>query len=348
MITTRNLSILAVVLIALFGISLLQKSGHEKSTSRSSVTELVATGLTADDLDRITIGYGSDSEAVVLVRTPAGWVVETAWNAAASQQRIDALVRNLTGLTGEFRSDSAEVLADYGLDGAGSVTVRATGTDGATAIALDVGRKPERYPGNFVRRPDDNRVFVSQKNVLSQLGIYGDPELPQSRFFLELQAVQEDRLAVDRIVVQGVDFAWDLAKEFAAAAPVPDAPDSAAAAPGIDRNTWEWQATTGSGPALAKSKVDAVLNALVAIRATDLVDPGADAAVYGLANPGRRAELHLQDGSAIVLEFGDDRAAAEGVPAGTYMRRVGEPTVWVVTEYAMKNIFKPLAELQAE
>jgi len=345
MIKTKNLMILGVALIVLLGISLMQKSEHEKATSQSSVSLLVADGFVPADLSRISLGFGSQTEAVVLSNTPTGWVVDTAWQAKANLPRIETLVRNLTGLTGEFRSDSAEVLADYGLDPDNSLQIRATNPGGELVITLDVGRKPERATGNFVRQPDNDKVFVSQKNLLSQMGIYGEPAAPQNRFFLELQAMQEDRLEVDRMVVDSGTERLELLKIFAVE---PAAAGAADSLPSIDRNTWEWRLVGEPEAALAKTKVDAVLNSLVAIRANDLVDPQVEAATYGLAEPERRAELHLQDGRQLVLNFGDDRPAVDGAPAGTYLRLAGQSTVWVVTEYAVKNIFKGLDDLKPE
>jgi hypothetical protein len=343
MIKTGNLVILAVALVALLGVSLVQKNTHRSATNQSSLTELVAPGLVSDDLIRITLGFGDQDEAVVLGNTPTGWTVDTAWQAKASPPRIEALVSSLAGLGGEYRSASADVLDDYGLGAGSALRIRAFNPAGETVVALDVGNKPEGAQGNFVRKPDSDKVYVSQTSLLSQVGIYGNPEAPASRYFVDLQAVQVDRLDVDRIVVtdggQTLDLVKVLAEEPAAA------PDSL---PTHDRNTWEWQLAGRSATALAKTKVDALLNTAVAIRANDLVDPGADLATYGLAAPGRRLELHLQDTRVVTLNFGDSRAAAGQVPAGTFMQVDGERTVWVVTEYAMKNLFKTLAELQPE
>lgn len=345
MLKTKNLVILGVALVVLLGISFMQKSSHKKATSQSSVAELIATGFVPADLSHITLGYGGGEHAVVLVNTPTGWVVDTAWNAKANLPRIETLVRNLTGLTGEYRSDSAEVLADYGLDTANSVTIRAYNPAGDVVIAMDVGRKPERYPGNFVRSPDNNKVYVSQKNLLSQVGLYDGPAAPASRFFLDLQAMQEDRLEVDRIIVDSGVERLELLKVFAQNPVVEGAEDAPVT---FDRNTWEWRLAGEQGADLAKTKVDQVLNSMVAIRASDLVDPGADLAEYGLVGDTRRAELHLQDGRKIVLNFGSDREVNGSAPAGTYLQVAGDNTVWVVTDYAMKNIFKSLADLHPE
>ncbi len=345
MIKTKNLMILGVALVVLLGINLMQKSDHKKATSQSSVAELVASGFVPDDLNSITVGYGQNDPSVVLNNTPTGWVVDTAWNAKANLARVETLVRNLTGLTGEYRSDSAEVLADYGLGADNAVVIRAYNPAGEIAFALDVGHKPERYPGNFVRQPDNNKVYVSQKNLLSHLGIYDKPEAPESRYFLELQALQEDRLDVDRMVIDRGDQRLELLKIFAQD-PVTEGAEDAPAT--FDRNTWEWRLAGEQSAAVAKTKVDAVLNSLVAIRANDLVDPSVDPATYGLIGDARKAELTLQDGRTLVMVFGNDREAEGTAPAGTYMQLAGEQTVWVVTEYVMTNIFKDLDELLPE
>ncbi len=345
MIKTRNLAIIGVVLLVLLGVSFMQKSGHKKATSQSSVAAIVAEGIVPADLSRITIGYGTTPEVVVLSNNPTGWTIDTAWHAKANLARIETLVRNVSGLVGEYRSDNAEVLGDYGLGADGAIQIRATNPAGEVVIALDVGHKPERYPGNFVRHPDNNKVYVSQKNLLAEVGLYDGPELPQNRYFLELQALQEDRLEVDRMAITGENGRLEFVKEFAMEAP---AAEETEAAPVFDRNTWEWTLAGGTNTVLAKTKVDAVLNSLVAVRAADLVDPKADLAAYGLAETSRRASLQMQDGREIVLTFGHDREAIADAPAGTYMQLGDDATVWVVTEYAMKNIFKGLDELKPE
>ena len=345
MIKTKNLVILGVALVVLLGVSLMQKSGHKKATNQSSVVELVATGIVPDDLSRITIGFGADSEAVALSNSPVGWLVDTAWGAKANLVRIEALVSALTGLGGEYRSDNADVLPDYGLGEQNAITIRAFDPAGETVIALNVGLKPEGGQGNFVHQPQSNKVYISLKNLLSPLGIYDKPEVPQSRFFLELQALQQDRLEIDRMIVTNNGQQLEFLKIFAQQ----ETPEGAEDAPlTFDRNTWEWRLAGDNSVPLAKTKVDAVLNSMVAIRATDLADPKADLATYGLDATDRRVEMYLQDGRVLKLNFGDDRPALNSAPAGTFMQMEGDSTVWIVTEYAITNIFKGLADLQPD
>lgn len=337
MLKTKNLVVLAIILVVLAGINFLQKSNHRKSTSGSALATVLEGDFAQEALGRITLGFGPDAEQVVLTSTPAGWQVDTAYHAAASSQRIDTLLRGLSNLAGEYRSDKAGVLEQYGLDEASSVKIRAYDKAGQPVLALDVGKTPEGVAGNFVRLPDSNRVYLTQKGVLGNLGLYGPPAAPESKYFLELQAVKEDRLDIDRIVLKDGDGTLDLVKEFAAE-PVPeDAPEGTE--PGVDRLTWEWLVNLDNETLLAKTKVDGLLGAVVSIRANDVADPAAPAADYGLEPPVRTATLFRQDGSQVVLEFGSSRPAEGNVTAGTYMRVAGEPEVWLVTDYTTRNIF---------
>lgn len=353
MIKNRNLLILAVVLVVLLGISLLQKADHTKSTNRSSTVKVVTGTFTADQLDRITLGQGTEAEIVDLISTPTGWVVASSWDTPANPTRIEGLLRNLSDLSGEFRSDSEAVLADYGLSEEEAVKVRAYDKEGNLAIAVDIGGKPERFPGNFLKRPGENAVYLSQVNLLAQMGLYDGPGAPAGKHFLELQAVKEDRLDVEKIILHDDGQILELVKEFAEAVTVPG-PDSVApegagegteAEPALDRTTWEWKLTAPHTKALAKTKADGVLGSMVTIRAIDVEDPSGDLAALGLANPARSATLFREDGSELTVEFGDTREAVDDLQAGTWMKVRGQPTIWVVNEYTVKNIFKTEEDL---
>ncbi|MBK8166761.1 MAG: DUF4340 domain-containing protein [bacterium] len=343
MVTRRTLAILAVVVVVLVGISAVQKLGHRRATSRAASSVLVEGTYTAESVGRLELGRGAETRAVVLASGPDGWRVETAWSARASRERIDALLSALGDLHGEYRSDSRDVLGDYGLDDEAAVTIRAFGRDGQPLFGLDVGGRPQGGAGNFVRRPGADEVYLTTAGILAQLGIYGEPTLPSSRHFLDLQAVKEERVAVDAIRLREATGTREYRKVFSP----PAAADSASVA--AVRNTWEWQAAPGTrGPTPAKTKVDAVLGSLVSVRAADLGDPAAPASAYGLDAPLREATLVMADGREVVLEFGADRPAEGDKPGGTWLRVRGDPSIWVATEYTMKNVFKSADELKAD
>ena len=138
--------------------------------------------------------------------------------------------------------------------------------------------------GSICRVPGSSAVYLSEKGVLGNLGIYGPPAAPTSKYFLDLQAVKVDRLDVDRIVLVDGDTTVDLVKEFAAE-PVPEGSPEGTE-PGVDRMTWEWKLGNGKDAALAKTKVDGLLGSVVSIRAGDVADPvgGVRATIPGQAN----------------------------------------------------------------
>ena len=129
MLKNRNLLWLAAALVVLVAASAIQQVSHRRAVSRPAQTALLESGLAAADVTRIVAGHGADSTAVVLERLPDHWVVRTAFSHPASQQRVDDLLRSLTGLSGEFRSDDAGVLADYGLDDRSAVRVTVFGKE---------------------------------------------------------------------------------------------------------------------------------------------------------------------------------------------------------------------------
>jgi len=60
MIRTRNLAIIAVLVVILAGINFMQNSSHKKSTSGSAMATLIDNQWTLDSIGRITLGLGSE------------------------------------------------------------------------------------------------------------------------------------------------------------------------------------------------------------------------------------------------------------------------------------------------
>jgi hypothetical protein len=352
MLKPRTLVILAAVLVLLVAVKTLQDCSHEREVSGPGVATLIPEPLAAEDLGSIAVGYGTDSEVVVLENQPDGWRVATAWNAHANKQRVDALLRALGGLTAEFRSDSPEVLADYGFTDSTAVTVTGRDRNGDEVFALEVGRRPTGATGQFVRRPGANAVYLTNESILSTLGVYGqDPERPKSRHFLELQAVKLDRQEVDAVTVRSDGTEIALQKEFEEPAPLPAdsaRTDTTAVPAGPDRSVWEWRMVEPRRQPAAKTKADALLGAVTNIHAVDVADPSQPLADYGLEEPERTVQIALADADDVTLAFGATREAVDDAPKGVYMRVDDDPTIWVASDYVLKNIFKQPDELLPE
>ncbi len=346
MIKTKNLVILAAVLLVLGGVSFMQKSQHQKDTN-SSATELLTSGdFNLDNISRLSLGFGANHEAVVLVAGPDGWLIESHHSAGADEQRITTLLHNFSNLAGEFRSDSGKILGEYGLQDDQAVTVRGLDKSGTEVLAINLGRTPRGFQGQFMRTPESNKVYLSQAALLSNLGIYGEPETPKVQFFLNLQACKESLPDLDGMKLRDGETTLAFTKKFSVTQPAEGAPEGTL--PATDRSTWQWLLDGKLATDLAKTKIDRLLGSGASIRANDVANPTVPKAEYGLDNPARVLTLIRQDGSEMVLEFGNSREAVDDLTAGTYMIVSGQPTIWVVTDYTVKNIFKSRDDLKTE
>jgi hypothetical protein len=348
MIRNRNLLLLGGILVALILVSILQQVSHRRAVSRPAQSQLLPTPFVKDELTRLVLGQGRDSTAVVLERLPDKWVVRTAYGHPASQQKVDDLIKSLSDLRGEFRSKSADVLADYSLGDEQAVRVAVFGKDFRPVLQLLVGRKPTGAAGDFVRRPGDNAVYLTGASLLTGMGLWSGPAKPQSRHFLELQAYEAARDDVDAIILDEEGRLTELVKDIQAPAspPVVAAGDSATAA-GPDRSVYEWRMVRPRAKPALKTKADGVLNAAVLIRAADVADPRGSLEEYGLWKAARKATLRFRTGKEFTLFFGATRPAQGDTPGGVYMRTDTDNTIWIVRDSLVSTIFPKTEELLA-
>ena len=347
MLKNRTLIVLVVVLVVLGVISLLQSISHDRSTSRSHTSSVLTGSFTTDDMQKITIGYGADAAVVVLDRRPDGWVVRSGYDHRANPDRVENLLTNLSDLQGEFRSDAPDVLVDYGFTDTTTVTITGYTTDGdEPTFAVEIGKRPERSQGNFIKTPNSSAVYLTTKSILGAVGLYGGPKAPENKFFYDLDAHRCDRLEVDAITMQDGDSIITLEREVQT--PEPAADDTTGIVTEADRNVYEWKITEPETRMALKTRGDGVLGAVSTIRAVDIADPAVDLATYGLAEPQKRATIRLQDGTERTFLFGAKREAEGDRQAGYYFQVAGEPTVWIVNEYLLNNLFKSYEDLLPE
>lgn len=349
MIRNRNLLLLGGVLAALILISILQQVSHRRAVSRPAQSQLLPAPFVKDELTRIVLGQGRDSTAVVLERLPDKWVVRTAYGHPASQQKVDDLIKSLSDLRGEFRSKSADVLADYSLGDEQAVRVALFGKDFQPVLRLLVGRKPAGAVGDFVRRPGDNAVYLANSSLLTGMGLWSGPAKPQSRHFLELQAYEAARDDVDAIILEDEGRITELVKDIRTPASPTVAPpgDPAPAAAVPDRSVYEWRMVRPRAKPALKPKADGALNAAVQIRAADVADPRGSLEEYGLWKAARKATLRFRTGKEFTLFFGATRPAQGDTPGGVYMRTDADNTIWIVRDSLVSTIFPKPEELLA-
>jgi len=340
----RNIYTLVVAVIVLFGLSLIQKSSHERTTSASDTHPVLSAAFEADDINRVLVSTGADSTEVVLERLPGHWVARSAFDHPVEQRRIDDLLDALNGLTGQYRSDNADILVDYGLGpDAEPITVTLFGKEWEPVYTLEIGRKPDRGAGAFVRDPASDTVFLARVDILGKLGLYSGPDVPESDFFLDLMVFECDRLDIEAMTLHQGDGVLAMEKVFTA--PEPAEGDTVAPVP--DRNTWEWVLVEPDRQPLAKSKVDGIMNALTNVRAAGIEDPQVPMETYGLWKAARRVEVALGDGTEFELRIGDMHEDDDG-QKNYYVMTSRDRTIWMLRDYKVDQIFKQLDDLLPE
>lgn len=348
----RPLILLAIVVVALIAISVIQKTNHRRAVSSSDTTEILKASFAPEDINRVVVGAGVDTNTVVLEKLPDHWVARTAWSHPVAQRKIDDLLKELVDLRGEFRSKNPAILADYGLaDTSDVLTLTLFGKDWEPVFSLMVGDRSSNGAGAFVRAPGSDSVYLTRANILGRLGMYGPDAKPTTRYFLDLQVFKTDRKDVRSIVLHEGDDVLTLEKVYPqTVAPDTTAADSTGAAADTtsakpDYSVWEWVLAGKKDRALAKTKVDAVLNAVANIQAADVDDPKTPMEDYGLWKAERRVEVNLADGSTFELRVGADRPKKAGVQEGRWCMTSKDRTIWVIRDFKIDQIFKKLDDL---
>lgn len=325
MMSRRTLGILAGVLLVLGALSLVTSRQRYGAAEGGGFETLLAKDLDAASVHSIKAWVGALPDSTVeLTREGDGWVVASRWGWKAKTDLVDRLLEDLTGLTGELRSSSGEVLADYDIDGDEGLHLVGTGGAGSELFHLVVGKAATRG-GTFVRREGSDDVYLVSAALRSSFGLWGEEtKAPDAKRWIELRVTQTDRQDVDRVVLHDGGATLTLEKEFAQAAAMPADTSGVAGPAGPDRANWTWKADAAG--AIDKAKADGILGTACNLYATDVVEP-ADPALFGLAAPSRWFELHLQDGTSLAVRFGDAldeenkiyvQLGEDGLPAKTY------------------------------
>jgi hypothetical protein len=338
MISRKTLGILVGILVVLAVLSTVTRRSRYSTAEDGGFVTILGDSLDPASVQEIEAWLGSDpEEPVVLERSGDGWVVKSRWGWKAKPDMVKRLLDDFSGLQGELRASSEDVLTDFQADDEGGLHIVAKGSGGGELFHLVAGKSSIRG-GTFVRKEGSDRVYLTQAGLRSSFGLWGEePTAPDPKRWIELRVNQTDRTDVDRIVVRDEGSEIVLEKEFPMITPEPAAADSAAAdsaaaasppEPQPDRHNWTWK-PDASGE-FDKAKVDGILGTLCSLYAFDVADPDS-AEAYGLTDPERSVEITLASGDTVSVVFGgttDDgqktyfRLGQDGKPAVIYTTTV--------------------------
>lgn len=303
----NNLKTLIGVLAVLFVVMFLAQMLTDRrgpTVEQGGFETLVDASVEADAID-VVRGWlaASPDTTIELRRTPDGWVAASAHDWPVREDRVTTLLGMLEGLSGEKRSSSADVLADYQLDDETGFHLVA-GSDGGTELLHLVVGKNARG-GDFVRRDGSNDVYLTAAGIRSSFGLWGETPTISQRQWIDTEVLKVDAKEIDAVTIDGDGVELALTRQFEELPPS-SADDEEGAdlggEPGLDRNAYTY-APDGAGE-IDKAKADRLVRSAASLYAYDVADPDSIDA-YGLGGDAALVTIRMSDGTEHHLRFGE-------------------------------------------
>jgi hypothetical protein len=332
MMNRRVLGYLFGALLVLVGLSLLTSKKRYATAKEGGFAAVLDSKIDTTQIQSIKAWLGDKPDSsVTLERAGDGWMLPSRWNWPAKPELVKQLLDDLSGMKGELRSSSADVLDDYQIDDEKGLHVVGATSGGQELFHL-VSGKSAPQGGSFVRREGSTDVYLTRAGLRTSFGVWGDtPRVPDPKRWMNLEVHKAERNDVDKIVITSKGQTLVLEKEHPPAPPAPADTSAAgaavAAAPGVDRSIWTWKSDAKGE--LDKNKVDGILGTLCSLYAAEIADPAKEAE-YGFGPDAQVAELVFADGKTTRIEFGRDTddgkrvffRIAGGMPAEIYKSSV--------------------------
>lgn len=335
------------------------------SQPKVGVKELKTAKLVADDVTKVEItipakpapkpegGEGpladpkpaepaKPATTVVLERDGSGFVVSSSASKDSTKKFPvdDGQLKPLLDAIAEFSAgdvvaNKAEKHKEFEIDDSQATRVVIT-TKAGKALDLLFGRAA-KGGGTTVREQGKNEVFVAK----GRLGAVAKKELGQWRKKALLDKKAEDITSVTVARADGEKLV--LTGKAEEPPPPPEAKDGEAPPPPpAPKTTWTVTepATLPAGFRVDEGALGRVAASLATLRAADFADDVDDNAA-GFAAPHTTVAAKLKDGKDVVLHLGgkDDKKRV-------YAKLEGEAQVYLLAEYAAKNVDKALQDLR--
>ncbi|MBC8366656.1 DUF4340 domain-containing protein [bacterium] len=311
----RTIIILVVLLVALAGLRFMQQRSHDNSLAQPDRVVLLPE-FSMDDISRVEL-RGPISGELILERSGSEWKIPSSYGHLAKQAKVDELAAELVSLTGQFRSDREDVLADYGLADTTAVSLKLISTTGEESANLLLGSTQSRG-GLFLCEAGSNTVYASGSNLLGIFNLWGDAREPDARGFLDMTLWTWDAAQVESfdLIHSGNGMT------FTRAAPDTLTGESVWLVDGLPAKT---------------TVVDQVLTTLMNLKGKDLLNPREN---HGMADAMRNAKIRLANGEEFSLWVGNGEGENGDVP----IQVAGQGAVYALYSSYPDRIFKPKDE----
>ena len=226
-------------------------------------------------VDRILFARGTETPVVELVKEKGIWKVKSLWDAKADPVKVEALLQKFHAIRGELRGTGNKLFPDFGIEDKDAFSIRFLGSGSVPLADLRLGKKRAGEDGYFVRKADDDDIYLVGLDMAELFGIFTDLETakPSSDFWADLSLFELDPGKVTKITVyhiKGDEKTMALGLLRAA-----DPKDPA-------KNAWKFMRKNMTSP-VDPGKVLKFMAVLTSIKAQKVVDPGGKD--YGLEKP---------------------------------------------------------------
>jgi hypothetical protein len=324
----KNFLILIAVLVALVLIYVIQQFATGRKTL--SETELtIYPGLDSAAVKYVKV-FKRDypDSGVVFARQDTGWIVSSHFDAPAKNSEVWKLISDIKALTGEVRSSSPELLADYDLTDSLALNIILLGSDSSPMAHMMVGKGlTGAGRSSFIRKNGDNTVYKANENFLSRFSMWDSKpytKIPLNRVMdLKMANIAVDSMKSLQLVAKGKNYLFERQQQSAGDSTTPP------------QYAWQ-QKEPAKGKSLEDRDIAGIASRLCSLSGSDLLRSDNPAA-FGLDKPQYQANIIFNGGSKTSFVFG---AMADTISKMHYTVVDSKPFIYKVNDAVVQGLFE--------
>ncbi len=343
---SKQILILALVFVALIVVVVVSRSSRP-----GPQTEIKETAL-AENFEPGQVGYiefyhgAKPAQKVILEKKDQTWIVPSKYGARADTKRIDSLLNDLRGLSGEARVRDPALFEEFAITQKQAVHLIVRDTGGTEMMHLLLGKAGPDWRSSFVRIAGGNSVYLVNVGLLSRLGVGRPKEGPltgiEAHRWLDLTllpGVEADKVVALHLRSPQTELSFERA---------PGKAEKGSTTPeGVVKEKpgekGPWKLTTAGIPYAARDRgVDALLKGLLNRRAEDVADPAKEAQ-YGFEDAKYTATLTFEDKTTKKIVVG--RETGKDEREKFYLKIEGDPLPYTVAAYVVERLFEDAGKL---
>lgn len=320
----KQIIVLALILSALF-LAVLTKSIIQnwkyQETGGPQVYGALSFELQPKAVEKILIGRGEKKQSVSLVKTGGIWKVENLWDAAASTEKIDFLIKKMQEAKGELRGARKILFKDFGIEDGDAFFLKFIGSSGRPVLDLRIGIQTPGAGGCFLREAGSDEVYFADISVSELLGLYTalNEAEPRADFWADLTLF---RLRPDRVasvaVRKGTNTVLEVRRENTGE--------------DLSKNPWSFVKAADPQKGPDPEKVLRFLAVLNSVQAQTVVDPaGKD---YGLEAPFLEIRVTEKDSQEVQTIIGPQRPKEEFC----FVKISGRPEIFKLKAHYLQDL----------